>query len=310
MLEARRARHRPRPRERLLVAQVRQERRPSKCSARSRTSSRCRAASTTSGRSHGSDPFARYASREQVHGRAVLERDAARLDRRVEAVGRRHRRDDRHGRLGVSSEETISRSPCSGFVGMPVDGPARWMSQITSGSSSCIASPIVSCFRTMPGPADVVTAERAAERRAERRACSCDLVLGLERPHAELLVARELLEDRRGRRDRIRAEEERQPRQLRRRDQPVRERLVAGDVAVDPRRELRRLDLVGDRERLRRLAERVAGLQRLDVRLRDLRPLARTSRSGTTRSRRPGGRTATTSARARTCSSSARPRAT
>ena len=52
---------------------------------------------------------------------------------------------------------TISRSPCSGFVGIPVDGPARWMSQITSGSSSMIASPIVSALSTMPGPAEVVT---------------------------------------------------------------------------------------------------------------------------------------------------------
>src|SRR5881628_259690 len=52
---------------------------------------------------------------------------------------------------------TINRSPCSGFVGMPVDGPARWMSQMTSGSSSWIARPIVSAFNTTPGPADVVT---------------------------------------------------------------------------------------------------------------------------------------------------------
>src|SRR5262249_39942828 len=52
---------------------------------------------------------------------------------------------------------TISRSPCSGLVGIPVDGPARWMSQITSGSSSWIARPIGSAFRTTPGPADVVT---------------------------------------------------------------------------------------------------------------------------------------------------------
>ena len=27
-------------------------------------------------------------------------------------------------------KSTISRSACSGFVGMPVDGPARWMSRI------------------------------------------------------------------------------------------------------------------------------------------------------------------------------------
>ena len=40
---------------------------------------------------------------------------------------------------------------------MPVDGPARCTSMIRSGSSSAIASPTVSDFRTTPGPAEVVT---------------------------------------------------------------------------------------------------------------------------------------------------------
>ena len=40
---------------------------------------------------------------------------------------------------------------------MPVDGPARCTSTISSGSSSVIASPTVSDFSTTPGPADVVT---------------------------------------------------------------------------------------------------------------------------------------------------------
>ena len=52
---------------------------------------------------------------------------------------------------------TFRRSACSGFVGIPVDGPARWMSTITSGSSSVMPRPIVSCFRTIPGPDDVET---------------------------------------------------------------------------------------------------------------------------------------------------------
>ena len=52
---------------------------------------------------------------------------------------------------------TLSRSPCSGFVGMPVAGPARWMSRMTSGSSSVTASPIASCLSTIPGPLEVVT---------------------------------------------------------------------------------------------------------------------------------------------------------
>ena len=50
-----------------------------------------------------------------------------------------------------------SRSDCSVLVGSPVDGPPRWMSQITSGSSSDTASPIVSDFSAMPGPEVVVT---------------------------------------------------------------------------------------------------------------------------------------------------------
>ena len=53
---------------------------------------------------------------------------------------------------------TLRRSACSGFVGMPVDGPARWTSTITNGSSSVIPRPIVSCFSTIPGPLEVETA--------------------------------------------------------------------------------------------------------------------------------------------------------
>ena len=51
----------------------------------------------------------------------------------------------------------ISRSACSVLVGMPVDGPARWMSQMISGSSTETASPIVSVLSVMPGPEVVVT---------------------------------------------------------------------------------------------------------------------------------------------------------
>src|SRR4029078_1524298 len=100
-----------------------------------------------------------------------------------------------------------------------------------------------------------------------------DLVLGLERAYLEVLVARELLEDRARRRDRVGAEEERQSRKPRRGDEPERQRLVAGDVPVRPGLERRRLHLVRDGERLGRLAERVAGAERLDVGRRYLRPL-------------------------------------
>ena len=51
----------------------------------------------------------------------------------------------------------ISRSAASVLVGMPVEGPARWTSTTTSGSSSATARPIVSDFRSMPGPLVAVT---------------------------------------------------------------------------------------------------------------------------------------------------------
>ena len=51
-----------------------------------------------------------------------------------------------------------SRSDCSVLVGSPVDGPPRWTSTTTSGSSSDTASPMVSDFRATPGPDVVVTA--------------------------------------------------------------------------------------------------------------------------------------------------------
>ena len=148
---------------------------------------------------------------------------------------------------------TMSRSACSGFVGIPVEGPARWMSRIRSGSSSAIASPTVSALSTTPGPAEAVTPSDAAERRADRGADGGDLVLGLERDDAVLLASGELLQDRRGGRDRVRAEEERQPGELGRGDEAVRERGVPGDLPVRAGRERRRRDLVRDGEVLRRL---------------------------------------------------------
>src|SRR5919112_4166337 len=61
------------------------------------------------------------------------------------------------GASPLRPNSACSRSDCSVLVGSPVDGPPRWMSQITSGSSSDTARPIVSDFSAMPGPDDVVT---------------------------------------------------------------------------------------------------------------------------------------------------------
>jgi hypothetical protein len=50
-----------------------------------------------------------------------------------------------------------SRSACSVLVGIPVDGPARCTSTITSGSSSITARFIASDLSAMPGPEVPVT---------------------------------------------------------------------------------------------------------------------------------------------------------
>ena len=88
-----------------------------------------------------------------------------------------------------------SRSACSVLVGSPVDGPPRCTSTTSSGSSSATASPIVSLFSEMPGPGRGGDAQRAAERRAQRRADAGDLVLGLEGRDAERLVLAQLVQD-------------------------------------------------------------------------------------------------------------------
>ena len=51
----------------------------------------------------------------------------------------------------------MSRSAASVLVGRPVDGPPRWMSITTRGTSRLTARPTVSALRAMPGPEVVVT---------------------------------------------------------------------------------------------------------------------------------------------------------
>ena len=121
-------------------------------------------------------------------------------------------------------------------------------------------------------------AELARERAADRDADRGDLVLGLHRAHAEVLVLRELVEDVRRGRDRVRRVEDRQLRHLARGDEAVGERDVAADVAVPAGRELRRRDLERVVEQLGGLAEVVARLERREVRVVDRAACSRTSR--------------------------------
>src|ERR687893_152237 len=103
----------------------------------------------------------------------------------------------------------MSRSACSVLVGSPVEGPPRWMSMISRGSSR-------------------LTAVGGADRGAD----AGDLVLGLQGAHPEVLVLGQLVQDVRRRRDRVGAEEQRQPRQLAGSDEPPGQRRVAVDVGV------------------------------------------------------------------------------
>ena len=76
---------------------------------------------------------------------------------KVEALaGRRRARATRAANRELRPNRTWSRSPCSVFVGMPVDGPARWTSTTTSGSSTITARPIASLLSAMPGPDEAV----------------------------------------------------------------------------------------------------------------------------------------------------------
>ena len=187
---------------------------------------------STEGSSHGSEPFARYASESRKTGVRYLSAIRARLDRGPEAVARGRRGDDGHRRLAVAAVEDaeqvgllrLRRHPGRRARALDVADDERQLELHRE------ADRLLLQHDARPGRDR--DAERAAERRAERGARGRDLVLGLEGLDAERLVARELLEDRRGRRDRVGAEVELQPRLPRRGDEADRERLVAGDVAV------------------------------------------------------------------------------
>ena len=119
----------------------------------------------------------------------------------------------------------------------------------------------------------VVTPRWPPKDGAEGGADAGDLVLGLQRAHAEVLVLRQLVEDVGRRGDRVAAEEDRQLGQLAGGDQAPRQRGVAGDVGVGARLLGGRLHLVGVVEQLGGLAEGVAGPERGQVGVADQRPV-------------------------------------
>ena len=152
-------------------------------------------------------------------------------------------------------------------------------------------------------------AEVAGEGRTEGHAGGGDLVLGLHGADAEVLVLGQLVEDVRGRRDRVGAEGDGQLGQLTGGDDAPGQRDVARDAGVLARRQRGRAHLEAVADRLGRLAEVVAGHEGRPVggqhELVARRSAARSRRS----SARSVGCTSTTPARGRRSSSSARHRA-
>ena len=156
--------------------------------------------------------------------------------RGVEALARRAGGDDRDRRLTVAAVHRLQqvallglgRQPGRRAAALDVHDEQRQLD--ADGQADRLA--LERDARTGRGRDGEVAGEGGAERRAD----GADLVLGLEGAHAEVLVLGQLVEDVRGRRDRVAAEEQRQPAALGGGDQAEGQRLVAGDLAVAARR--------------------------------------------------------------------------
>ena len=142
------------------------------------------------------------------HRRAVLEGDPSGLDGREEAVARAVGRDDRQRRLAVTPVVGHQEVGRLGLRGQSGGGAAALHVDDQQRQLEAHRQPHRLGLEGDARTAVVVTARWPAVRGADGRADAGDLVLGLEGAHAEGLVLRELVEDVRGRRDRIRAEEQ------------------------------------------------------------------------------------------------------
>ena len=105
-------------------------------SARWRTARRCRAASSTSGSCHGSEPLARKPSDSRITGvRYLTAMRTASIAASKQCTGL-YAATTGSGASPERPNRAMLRSAASVFVGRPVDGPPRWMSTISSGSST------------------------------------------------------------------------------------------------------------------------------------------------------------------------------
>src|SRR5262249_52067539 len=108
--------------------------------------------------------------------------------------------------------------------------------------------------------------EGACKRRANYRRDRRNFVFGLKRANVEILVPRKLVKNVARRRDRIAAIEERLVRQTSSRNQTHRQRFIARDLAISPRRDFRRRYEIPHGEHVRRLAEIISCAERLQIR--------------------------------------------
>ena len=206
----------------------------------------------------------------------VLHRDAAGLDRAFEGIGRAARGDHRQRRVAVATIDRLvevrllglGRQPGGRTATLRVDDDQRQLGHDGQAHRLALERDARARRRGHPQLPSIGRADRRADRR--------DLVLGLEGGDAELLELGKVVEDRRGWRDRIAAEEHRQVGQLRPRDQAQADRLGAGDGAVEPGRgrhgiEVQLLQRPGQ---LGRLAIGMTGVERGDVGIGQHRVLA------------------------------------
>ena len=108
--------------------------------------------SRSSGIRHGSAACARYVSLNTMTGVMYF------VARRTASTPIGKQSPAVHGAITASGESAFrpstawNRSDCSVLVGMPVEGPARWLSTRTIGNSVAMARPSISVLRAMPGP--------------------------------------------------------------------------------------------------------------------------------------------------------------
>ena len=148
---------------------------------------------------------------QQDHGGHMLHGQAPGLECVVETVAGRRCRHDDHGALAVAAVERLrevallglGRKSRRGAAALYVDHHQRQLSH--HGQSQRLA------LERQAGARGGRHGEVAGIGGTDGRADSRDLVLGLYGLHAEVLALGQLLEDNRGRGDRVRAAEERQP---------------------------------------------------------------------------------------------------